>query len=230
MVWDIPLVSWGHLPQVCVLPSSCALQPLCWWYCTRAAQQQKNPTLVLSTLFQHKQKTWPHSSHCEENELHPYQNQNEGESHRKEVPAYPECSGQEGSGHQLRAAWWRKGTLVAMWGLRLLEGNSCSVIMLIFDWFFCCTVLVEGPLEYQTLHYGTRHCSMLAFCLNALSSCLRSANHSLILTASEQLLYLYRRGSRIGEDLAAVFIWVLMWFGTFVYSSEFSNHSDIELL
>lgn len=88
-----------------------------------------------------------------------------------------------------------KGTPVALWGLRLLQGNSYSVIMLIFHWFFCCTVLVEGPLEHQTLHYGTTHCSMLAFCLNALSFCLRrGALTTLWFLQLLSSFYIYRAG------------------------------------
>lgn len=36
-----------------------------------------------------------------------------------------------------------------------------------FQLIFGCTVLVEGPLEHQALHYGTAHCNMFVFCLSA---------------------------------------------------------------
>lgn len=58
-----------------------------------------------------------------------------------------------------------------------------------FQLIFASTAVVEGPLEHQTLHYGTTQCNMRAFCLSVLSLP-RSTNRSMIAPASEQFLYL----------------------------------------
>lgn len=53
-----------------------------------------------------------------------------------------------------------------------------------FQLIFGCTVLVEGPLEHQTLHYGTTDCNTRAFCLSAFTSpAKRRASHSVMAPA-----------------------------------------------
>ena len=76
-------------------------------------------------------------------------------------------------------------------GLKAITGQLMLCYHADFQLIFGCTVLVEGPLEHQTLHYGTTHCNPWAFCLIVFTLPeKRSANRSMIAPASEQLLYL----------------------------------------
>lgn len=127
------------------------------------------------------------------------------------------------------AAWQMKGTHIALGGFRLLQGNSCSVIMLIFNWFLPVQDLLKAL-------YSIKHCIMALhivirkpFVLLSLLCLWRG-----VLTSPWLLQLLssfYICGSRTGEgNLTAVFRWVSMWLDTFVCSFEFSNQSGFELL
>lgn len=127
------------------------------------------------------------------------------------------------------AAWQMKGTHIALGGFRLLQGNSCSVIMLIFNWFLAVQDLLKAL-------YSIKHCIMaLGIVIHepfVLLSSLRLQRGALTSPWLLQLLssfYICR--SRTGEgNLTAVFRWLLTWFDTFVCSFEFSNQSGFELL
>lgn len=48
-------------------------------------------------------------------------------------------------------------------GLKAITGQLMLCYHADFQLIFGCTVLVEGPLEHQTLHYGNTHCNTCAF-------------------------------------------------------------------
>ena len=84
MVWDIPGVSRGQLSQLCPLPTPCAPQPLAGGVGGEAGKALAlckpcsavtKASLGYQHCFQHKSKTQPHTSSCEENYLYPSQNQ-----------------------------------------------------------------------------------------------------------------------------------------------------------
>lgn len=73
------------------------------------------------------------------------------------------CGGFAAPLSQSRAADERASC--SLGGLQAITGQLMLCYHADFQLIFGCTVLVEGPLEHQALHYGTAYCNTCVFCL-----------------------------------------------------------------
>lgn len=71
----------------------------------------------------------------------------------------PSARGGEGRLPELQRSLADERDPHSLGGLKAITGQLMLCYHADFQLIFGCTVLVEGPLEHQTLHYGTTHCN-----------------------------------------------------------------------
>lgn len=124
---------------------------------------RRTPCLSYQHCLQNKLQTWPHNSHCEENNLYPYERQDEGERHGWEVGTVwsAGAGGQAHPAHPAQGSLLNEGDPGSLVGLKAIAGQlmlcyhaDFKLIFLLYSTCWGSSRASNTALWHHTLYYA----------------------------------------------------------------------------